>query len=274
MRIGTKFLESYFQKDMSLILEIGSYDVNGSLRKAKPSGSTWVGMDIEAGPGVDIVASPDEEIPFPDSHFDVVLATSVFEHDPQFWRTLEKMARVVKPTGLIYICAPSNGPVHRYPQDCFRFYPDASQAFLKVIQGVHPGAIVSESFIANQDHEGVWNDLVAIFAMKSDRISGIKKLYETESCSNVWDGELFLENTFIATAEDRRQAERLQQLMLETEQRNDLLVAGYIEKLGALVHERDAILRTISWRWTSPIRYLRQILARSVRFGRSLVRKV
>ena len=273
MRIGTKFIDHYSQKDVTLILEMGSYDVNGSLRNAKPTGSTWVGIDIEAGPGVDVVVSPDDELPFPDGHFDIVLATSVLEHDPQFWKTLEKMSRAVKPTGFIYICAPSNGPVHRHPQDCFRFYPDASQAFLKVIQGTHPDAILSESFIANQDHEGVWNDLVAIFAMNPNQTSGIEKLYKTESCSNVWDGILFLESTFSATTEDRKQAENAKQLILKAEQASDLLLANYIVQLDALAAERDAILRTISWRWTRPIRDFRRFLSLVFRFGRSLIRK-
>jgi len=263
MRIGTKFLKNYFNDDMTSILEIGSYDVNGSLRSAQPIGSQWVGIDIEEGPGVDIVLNPSDEIPFPEGHFDVVVATSVFEHDPEFWKTLEKMARAAKPTGFLFICAPSNGPVHRYPLDCFRFYPDASQSFLKIIQEVSPGARLQESFIGAQDHEGLWNDFVAIYSMGKSKNEKIEKVFLTETCSNVWDGELFLEETFIEFPEDRINANSY------SEQRDALAT-----ERDALATERDAILRTISWRWTSPIRYLRQIFARSVRFGRSLVRKV
>ena len=36
--------------------------------------------------------------------------------------------RVLKPTGLLYINAPSNGAYHRYPVDCWRFYPDSGVA--------------------------------------------------------------------------------------------------------------------------------------------------
>ena len=42
-----------------------------------------------------------------------------------FWVTFAEMARVVKAGGFVYISVPVNGPVHRHPMDCWRFYPDA-----------------------------------------------------------------------------------------------------------------------------------------------------
>jgi hypothetical protein len=41
------------------------------------------------------------------------------------------MIRVLKPGGLIFLIAPSRGPEHRYPQDCWRFYPDGYRALAK-----------------------------------------------------------------------------------------------------------------------------------------------
>ena len=38
------------------------------------------------------------------------------------------MSRVLKPGGLLCLVAPSSGAVHRYPVDCWRFYPDSAQA--------------------------------------------------------------------------------------------------------------------------------------------------
>jgi predicted SAM-dependent methyltransferase len=85
--IGTMFFKSYWSSDFQNILEIGSFDVNGSLRVHKPQGSRWIGVDLEMGPGVDIVISSSSELPFQNGEFDVVLASSVFEHDPAFWLT-------------------------------------------------------------------------------------------------------------------------------------------------------------------------------------------
>lgn len=38
------------------------------------------------------------------------------------------MSRVLKPGGLLCLIFPSSGAVHRYPFDCWRFYPDSAQA--------------------------------------------------------------------------------------------------------------------------------------------------
>jgi len=149
---------------MERILEIGSHDVNGSLTVHNPEGVEWVGVDINPGPGVDLVIEPHARLPFPDGYFDLVMASSVFEHDTAFWKTLEEMARVVSDEGFIYINAPSNGVVHRYPLDVFRFYPDAGLAFLTIVKEGHkPSAHLVESLVIDRDQPGGdWNDFVAV----------------------------------------------------------------------------------------------------------------
>ena len=42
--------------------------------------------------------------------------------------TFKEMCRIVKPTGYIYVNAPSAGPYHMYPGDNWRFYSDAGHA--------------------------------------------------------------------------------------------------------------------------------------------------
>ena len=72
-----KFLElvvEYFDlgddKNLS-ILEIGSYDVNGTIRNLFAS-ENYVGVDLVEGPGVDVVAGG-QSVDFDDSSFDLVL---------------------------------------------------------------------------------------------------------------------------------------------------------------------------------------------------------
>lgn len=235
MRIGGKFLQNYWREGMISILEIGSYDVNGSLRTMQPSSSRWTGVDIEAGPGVDQVVEIGKPLPFADNSFDLVIATSVFEHDPSFWKTLADMARLVKDSGHIFITAPSNGMVHRYPLDCFRFYPDASVSLLNVISEIKPGASLTESFIGDQDHEGVWNDFVAIFSMK-EAIAPSELVSSSENHTNRWSNGKFHEDTFVELPEDRRNA-----VFLESEN----------IRLSA---EIEAIKQSKSWRITAPLR--------------------
>jgi ubiquinone/menaquinone biosynthesis C-methylase UbiE len=80
---------------------------------------------------VDLVIENTSDLPFTDESFDYVVASSVFEHDPIFWKTFAEMIRVLKPGGCVYINSPSNGMIHRYPIDVYRFYPDAGKALEK-----------------------------------------------------------------------------------------------------------------------------------------------
>jgi SAM-dependent methyltransferase len=72
------------------------------------------------------------------------------------------MLRVLKPHGLLYINVPSNGDFHRYPVDCWRFYPDSGRALVTWARrnGLRP--LMLESFVRAQ-HVDLWNDYVAVF---------------------------------------------------------------------------------------------------------------
>lgn len=114
------------------IVDIGSYDVNGSYR-ALFGNPLWryEGVDLEPGPGVDVVLRSPYRLPFPTKSVDLVVSGQAFEHVEYFWMTWMEMLRVLKPGGMIFLIAPSRGPEHRYPQDCWRFYPDGYRALAK-----------------------------------------------------------------------------------------------------------------------------------------------
>lgn len=239
LRTGQKFIENYFHPGMKTVLEIGSYDVNGSLRQFKPTLADWIGVDIEQGPGVDLVIQPGQKLPFNDDIFDLVIASSVFEHDPEFWKTIQEMARVCKVNGFIYISSPSNGAVHRYPLDCFRFYPDASQSLVKAAREAKPNAYIVESFIGDQDAEEIWNDFVAVFSCGESK-SPVNKIYKTEKHKNVWDDGLFLEDTYSITPEDRQLADLRLEKILKLEEANRILEA-----------QLEAMINSKRWKLTS-----------------------
>lgn len=161
-RIGTLAMQAYADLEKASILEIGSQIVNGSLRHSALPTTDYVGIDIEEGDGVDIVSAPGEEWPVDDDRFDLVMASSVFEHDTAFWRTFLQMCRKTKAGGHIYISAPSNGKVHRYPQDYWRFYPDAGLALKALAESEGIQITLVESFVADRE-EAEWNDFCAIF---------------------------------------------------------------------------------------------------------------
>jgi hypothetical protein len=54
--IGRLFFERYARPG-GMVIELGAFDVNGSLREVCPKELTYIGLDVQAGPGVDLVAS-------------------------------------------------------------------------------------------------------------------------------------------------------------------------------------------------------------------------
>lgn len=102
-------------------LEIGSYNVNGSVRSFFCG--EYVGVDHAAGPGVDMVMEA-RGLTFERDSFDVVVSTSQLEHDPTFWLTLNEVGRVLRSGGYFILATVSTGfPIHNEP-DYYRFLPD------------------------------------------------------------------------------------------------------------------------------------------------------
>jgi SAM-dependent methyltransferase len=122
----TVFRDRYLServKEPLRILDVGSQDVNGSYRPifSEPLWS-YTGLDMTAGPNVDIVLrTPYVWNEVAGESADVVISGQAFEHIQYFWITMLEIARVLRPGGLCCILAPSSGPEHRYPLDCWRF---------------------------------------------------------------------------------------------------------------------------------------------------------
>jgi hypothetical protein len=158
-----KYLES--KKNVPLcILDLGSLDVNGSYREYfEVSSWTYRGIDLAAGKNVDIVLQdPYHWREIQSGSADVVISGQAFEHIGFFWLTMLEIARVLKPEGLCCLIAPSGGPEHRYPVDCWRFYPDGFTAL------AHFASLeVSEVYSQNgttgySDGSDMWQDTILV----------------------------------------------------------------------------------------------------------------
>jgi SAM-dependent methyltransferase len=112
-----------YVKPKSLVLDVGSYDVNGTYKPLFEHCS-YVGLDIEAGPNVDVVSQDHYSYPFPDASFDVVISGQCLEHSYYPWKIIKEMGRMVKSNGMTCIIAPWQYEIHRHPVDCFRILPD------------------------------------------------------------------------------------------------------------------------------------------------------
>ena len=138
----------YFPKNVNTqVVEIGSQDVNGSLRSLAPYQFKYTGVDFQAAKGVDLVLKDPYCLPFENSSVDIILSSSCFEHSEMFWLVFLEILRVLKPTGLFYLNAPSSGSFHQYPVDCWRFYPDSGKALISWSKHNGGDAALLESYI-------------------------------------------------------------------------------------------------------------------------------
>lgn len=161
---GRAFFETYGPGKKS-VLDVGSLDVNGTLKPYVSDEMNYCGVDISSGPNVNVVLDDPHRFPFVCEEFDLIVSTSCFEHDDMFWLTFAEMCRVVSVGGFIYISAPVAGVVHRHPIDAWRFYPDAGTALARWAErNLEPISLV-ESFIRPPGWEG-WSDFVAVFAKR------------------------------------------------------------------------------------------------------------
>lgn len=112
------------------IYDLGSQDVNGSYKNIFDAPAwTYIGLDMESGNNVDIVLKdPYSWKEISSNHADIIISGQVFEHIKFFWVTMLEISRILKPGGICCIIAPSGGHEHRYPVDCWRFYPDGFQS--------------------------------------------------------------------------------------------------------------------------------------------------
>lgn len=153
------FRNAYFEErrdERFRVLDVGSGCSEGSISCRDlfvPPVFEYVGLDIELGHNVDYV--PDDPYRWSElsgESFDVVVSNQVFEHIPFFWITAAEIARVLAPGGLALVISPSSGFPHRYPVDCWRFYPDSWNALCDYV-----GLELLESY---REHPITWRRVI------------------------------------------------------------------------------------------------------------------
>lgn len=211
MKIGGAFFRHYLSGSAGArVLDVGGLDVNGTLRSAAPDHWEYVSVDMVAGPGVDVVLDDPYAFPFAEGAFDAVVSTSCFEHDLFFWITFNEMCRVCRSGGYVYLNVPSSGAYHRYPDDCWRFYPDAGLALERWASRSGHRVVLCESFIA-LDYEDVWNDFVGIFRKQAGPDPAVEPIHRQIACENVrvdLSGELLHPNTEVQHLRELRMLRR------------------------------------------------------------------
>lgn len=158
------YLATHTEESLKIV-DIGSRSVLGhQTYRELFDYSTWQfqGLDIEAGHNVDIVVEDPYCWRKIDSiSFDVAISGQALEHVEFPWKTFAEIFRVLKPGGLFCLIVPSSGEEHRYPVDCWRFYPDSMRALAR-----DAGFSVVEVF--TDFGLGNWQDTFAVFQKPFD----------------------------------------------------------------------------------------------------------
>lgn len=113
------FIDEHKDKLQGRVIEIGSYNVNGSVREII---DVTVGVDMRRGPGVDLVcAVSDLADKFPQGSFDACVSTDTLEH-VQDWKSFVNTSwGLVKEGGWLVITMASLAKgKHDYPNDFWR----------------------------------------------------------------------------------------------------------------------------------------------------------
>ena len=161
LRFKSEFLSD---QDKLSIYDLGSQDVNGSYKPIFTHENwSYTGLDMASGANVDIVLEkPYSWQEIRSSSVDVLVSGQAFEHIEFFWISMLEVFRVLRPGGLCCLVAPSAGQEHRYPVDCWRFYPDGFSALAKFAQMDVLQISTQWEFRGYEDDSDQWHDSVLI----------------------------------------------------------------------------------------------------------------
>lgn len=96
------------------VMELGSLDMNGTARDYMRAAS-WIGVDRIDGDAVDIHCAA-AETRFIAEQFDVILCTSMLEHDPTWRESLSHNLQWLRPGGHLFLSWGAEGNVHHEPE--------------------------------------------------------------------------------------------------------------------------------------------------------------
>ena len=100
-----KLINKYFFKEKKItILEIGSYNVNGTIRSIFTNSIKYIGVDVVKGPDVDVVYDG-LNLDIKDK-FDLSISCECFEHNPYYLENFKNMIDLTNANGIVaFTCA-------------------------------------------------------------------------------------------------------------------------------------------------------------------------
>lgn len=124
----------------ALIFDIGSKDTRGQYAVGQPpDGCTYVCVDIEGGPGVDLVADAHDLHMVADNTVDLVISISTLEHVRYPNKVVSEIYRILKPGGIFYVSVPFIFNFHSDPHDNYRWTEDGVRIMCEHFECIESG---------------------------------------------------------------------------------------------------------------------------------------
>jgi SAM-dependent methyltransferase len=124
----------------AIIFDIGSKDGRAEYSfGSAPADATVVCVDIEAGPGVDLVADAHNMSSVANDSVDCVLTVSTLEHVRYPAKVVAEIHRILKPGGTIFVEVPFIFPYHADPDDFYRFSHRGIQILCEAFERLDSG---------------------------------------------------------------------------------------------------------------------------------------
>lgn len=137
-------ISAWLPKMHSPILEIGSRVVNEGMQTNEDEffgERVYIGLDLEAGKGVDVIADATEWIPFKDGTFSTILCFETLEHVDKPWKMMQEVNRIAAPDALAVMSAAFMFDIHSCPADYWRFTTEGLKVLLEGWDVVETGYI-------------------------------------------------------------------------------------------------------------------------------------
>lgn len=135
------FIKNRGEEFKGPFLEVGSKDYGSTqdLRSVFASKGEYIGVDMDAGPSVDIVLDMTDDFAIIDDalknlRFGTIFCLSVLEHCHKPFHMAENLTSLLESGGTLVVSAPFSWKIHAYPNDYWRFTPEGLKLLFSGIQ--------------------------------------------------------------------------------------------------------------------------------------------